>query len=513
MGSYENIIKLEEMKKKVEEGDLETAQRILDTMDLKKIKNILDMKLIAEVYEGNGKYEEAKDFYLKIYEKTRSRKSLFDLLNIIIKLGDVEEAGYYYEQYERIAPDDFYNYIFRYYIEKMKGATYESLIDILEELKKREYIEKWAYELAKLYYKAGMEQKCIRECSDIILWFGEGPYVEKAKLLRSYYMGETDKEKIMQELKRRAESKGAMPAYSSDTEPELSLESENADEESKSNEEDSGEKEPGHRIHEDLEYNLSRDVQYYMNEEAAAYAGYEEAYAEYREATAYSEYEEAGYYEQAGYDASEAAEYDYSYNSDYTYDYSYKHAGSDEEQPEAFLADENIAESGNEYDLFAWLDDKYGFEPYELFGDYLKDEEIKLQLIQCLENILVDENNNILMLISGTAGSGKTSLAKKLAIFLNIIGRLKSQKLAKISAEKLNTIDIFTKKEVIKDCCLVIENASSLTESTLERVLELSNELPSALPVVFEENTEKINKLFEEHPVLMDLLQNRIYLQ
>ena len=498
MGSYENIIKLEEMKKKVEEGDLETAQRILDTMDLKKIKNILDMKLIAEVYEGNGKYEEAKDFYLKIYEKTRSRKSLFDLLNIIIKLGDVEEAGHYYEQYERLAPDDFYNYIFRYYIEKMKGATYESLIDILEELKKREYIEKWAYELAKLYYKAGMEQECIRECSDIILWFGEGPYVEKAKLLRSYYMGEADKEKIMQEIKRRAESKASMPAYSSDT--ELSLESENDDEESEGNKEDRSEEEAEDSIPDELEYNLSRDVQYYMNEEADDYAGYEKA----------------GYYEQngqAGYDNVETAEYDYPNDYNYTYDYSYEYAGSNEDQPEAFSADESITDNSNEYDIFAWLQDNYGIDPYELFGDYLNNEEIKLQLIQCLENILIDESNNILMLISGSEQSGKTSLAKKFAIFLNNIGRLRTQKLAKISADKLNTVDIFTKKDIIKDCCLVIENASSLTENTLERVLELSNELPSALPVIFEENTQKLNKLFEEHPVLMDLLQNRIYLQ
>jgi len=498
MGSYENIIKLEEMKKKVEEGDLETAQRILDTMDLKKIKNILDMKLIAEVYEGNGKYEEAKDFYLKIYEKTRSRKSLFDLLNIIIKLGDVEEAGHYYEQYERLAPDDFYNYIFRYYIEKMKGATYESLIDILEELKKREYIEKWAYELAKLYYKAGMEQECIRECSDIILWFGEGPYVEKAKLLRSYYMGEADKEKIMQEIKRRAESKASMPAYSSDT--ELSLESENDDEEREGNKEDRSEEEAEDSIPDELEYNLSRDVQYYMNEEADDYAGYEKA----------------GYYEQngqAGYDNMETAEYDYPNDYNYTYDYSYEYAGSNEDQPEAFSADESITDNSNEYDIFAWLQDNYGIDPYELFGDYLNNEEIKLQLIQCLENILIDESNNILMLISGSEQSGKTSLAKKFAIFLNNIGRLRTQKLAKISADKLNTVDIFTKKDIIKDCCLVIENASSLTENTLERVLELSNELPSALPVIFEENTQKLNKLFEEHPVLMDLLQNRIYLQ
>ena len=181
-------------------------QKILDTMDIKKIKNILDMNLLAEVYEANGRYEEAKDLYLNIYKKAHSRKSLFKLINILIKLNDSREAEYYFEQYERIAPDDFYNYIFRYYIEKIKGGTYESLIAILEELKKKEYIEKWAYELAKLYYKAGMEEECIRECSDIVLWFGEGTYVEKAKILRSYYAGEADKEWIMREFKRRSKS-------------------------------------------------------------------------------------------------------------------------------------------------------------------------------------------------------------------------------------------------------------------------------------------------------------------
>lgn len=470
MGSYENIIKLEEMKKKVEEGDLETAQRILDTMDLKKIKNILDMKLIAEVYEGNGKYEEAKDFYFKIYEKTGSRKSLFDLLNIIIKLNDAEEAQYYYEQYERIAPDDFYNYIFRYYIEKMKGATYESLIEILKELKKNEYIEKWAYELAKLYYKAGMEQECINECSDIILWFGEGPYVEKAKLLRSYYMGETDKDEIIQELKRRAESKDDGHDLSSDTEQEHPLKSENADEK-KDNEDDGSVGKREDNPTDDLEYNLSRDVRHYLNEEAVTDAGYED--------NGYN-----GQDEQAGLNASET--------------------------PEEISADESNAGSSEENELFTWLKSTYDFDPHVLFADYLNDEEIKLQLVQCLENILMDESNNVLILIGGPARFEKTDLAKKLAIFLNIIGRLKTQKLAKISADKLNTIDIFTKKDLIKDCCLVIEDASSLTESTLESALELSNELPDALPVVFEENIDKINKLFEEHPVLMDLLQNRI---
>jgi tetratricopeptide (TPR) repeat protein len=205
MGSYENIVKIEEMKKKVDEGDLLSAQKILDTMDIRKIKNTTDLNLIAEVYSQNERYEEAEELYHKIYEKTKSRKSLFQLIDTLIKLNNAEEADLYLDQYNKLAPEDFYNYVFRYKIDKIKGETFEHLIGILEELKKTEYTEKWAYELAKLYYKAGMEDKCIRECSDIVLWFGEGTYVEKAKILRSYYSGETDKDRIMDEIKRRAE--------------------------------------------------------------------------------------------------------------------------------------------------------------------------------------------------------------------------------------------------------------------------------------------------------------------
>ncbi|HWT76092.1 MAG TPA: hypothetical protein VN258_15430, partial [Mobilitalea sp.] len=205
MGSYENIVKIEEMRRKVDEGDLLSAQKVLDTMELRKIKNITDLSLIAEVYTGNERYEEAAELYLKINDKVKSRKSLFQLIDIMIKLNNAEEAQEYLKQYQKIAPKDFYNYIFQYKIDKMKGESFEHLIGIMEELKQTEYMEKWAYELAKLYYKAGMEKECIKECTDIELWFGEGTYVEKAKILKSYYSGETDKDTIMEKIKLRAE--------------------------------------------------------------------------------------------------------------------------------------------------------------------------------------------------------------------------------------------------------------------------------------------------------------------
>ncbi|MDD4565976.1 MAG: tetratricopeptide repeat protein [Eubacteriales bacterium] len=206
MGVYENIVKIEEMRKKMGEGDYETALKILNTISLKKIKNTSDLSIMAEVYKENGRYEEAMELLLKVYQKFKTRKVLFQLVTLSIKMLNVPDAEYYLKEYEKMAPKDFYNYIFRYRIDKLKGEPYEKLIDTLVTLKNTEYIEKWAYELAKLYYKAGMEEACIQECSDIILWFGEGNYVEKAKMLKAYYSGETDKEKMIEELKRRAKA-------------------------------------------------------------------------------------------------------------------------------------------------------------------------------------------------------------------------------------------------------------------------------------------------------------------
>ncbi|NLK73918.1 MAG: hypothetical protein GX288_01330 [Clostridiales bacterium] len=206
MGRYEIIVKVEEMKKRLDEKEFLSALKILETMDLRKVKNLNDIRVVADVYNLNGRYEEAIELYQKIYNKSKSRKVLFQLVSLSIKCHMIEEAERYLEEYERIAPRDISKYIFRYKLDKIKGEPYEVQIISLEEFKKVEYVEKWAYELAKLYYKIGDKDLCIRECSDIILWFGEGSYVEKAKLLRAYCSGEMDKSTIIEDIKRKASS-------------------------------------------------------------------------------------------------------------------------------------------------------------------------------------------------------------------------------------------------------------------------------------------------------------------
>ena len=203
MGSYGIIVKKEEVRKRVQKGDFNSAQKIIDTMALKKVKNIADLILFADIYAHNERYDEAMELLNRVYKKSKTRRVLFKMVSVSIKRKDIEDAQYFLQEYELAAPDDYNIFIFRYKIDKMKKEPYNVLIDSLKKLKKYIYMEK-CYELAKLYYKAGMEKECIEECSEIILWFGEGSYVEKAKFLKAYYLGEMDKDEMINMLKNRA---------------------------------------------------------------------------------------------------------------------------------------------------------------------------------------------------------------------------------------------------------------------------------------------------------------------
>ena len=192
MERYNTIVKIEEIRRLTENGEIERAVRAADTVEYERLRTVSDLSVLAEAYIRGKEFGKARRIYEKIFERSRSRRVAMQLVNLSIKLKDIEAAEEYLEEFTKIAPDDFYRYIFRYSIDKLKGEPYEVLIESLEKLKKKEYIEKWAYELAKLYHKAGMDRKCVDECSDIILWFGEGQYVDRAKALRSYYYGELD---------------------------------------------------------------------------------------------------------------------------------------------------------------------------------------------------------------------------------------------------------------------------------------------------------------------------------
>ena len=188
MDKYEYNLKLDQMKSLYAEEKYEDAADIADTINWNKIKNVNALVKAGEIYEKTERYEDSREVLLLAYDRSPiGRMIIYRLAEVAIKMGDYEGAEDYYQEFVEIAPRDSLKYVLRYDIKKAEGSSYEELIPILEELKEQEYTEEWAYELAYLYHKAGMSDKCIEACDELILWFGDGPYVERALELKMLY--------------------------------------------------------------------------------------------------------------------------------------------------------------------------------------------------------------------------------------------------------------------------------------------------------------------------------------
>lgn len=185
MDKSSNSMKIEKIRRAMEAEDFEKALDIAKTVDSARMKSAADLGVVAEAYYKNGAYDTALVYYEQIYLKNRSRRILINLINLCLKLSMADMAESYLNDFIDMAPGDFYRYIFRYRIDKLRQASYDVLIHDLECLKEENYMEDWAYELAKLYHKSGQSEKCVAECDDIILWFGEGVYVDRARGLRA----------------------------------------------------------------------------------------------------------------------------------------------------------------------------------------------------------------------------------------------------------------------------------------------------------------------------------------
>ena len=188
MDKYEYNLKLDQMKSLFAEENYEAAAELADTINWNKIKNVNALVKAGEVYEKAERYQDSRDVLLMAYDRSPiGRMIIYRLAEVAIKMNDLSAANEYYEEFVKIAPHDNMKYVLRYNIKKAQGAGYSDLIPILEEFKDQEYTEEWAYELAYLYHKAGMSDKCIDACDELILWFGDGPYVERALELKMLY--------------------------------------------------------------------------------------------------------------------------------------------------------------------------------------------------------------------------------------------------------------------------------------------------------------------------------------
>ncbi len=185
---YEYKLKLEQIHNLVEEKDYKTAAKIADTINWKKVKSASTLCMIGEIYEQTKQFEQSREVLLTAYDRSPvGRNIIYRLTMVAIKMGNLEEAQEYYEEFLEIAPHDNLKYVLRYELAKAKGAALTELITILEEFKEREFTEEWTFELAYLYHKNGNGDKCVELCDELVLWFGDGKYVEKALELKMLY--------------------------------------------------------------------------------------------------------------------------------------------------------------------------------------------------------------------------------------------------------------------------------------------------------------------------------------
>ena len=185
MDKYEFQIKTEQLGKLLKKGDYKTAAKIADSIDWRKVRNVGLLLKVAEAYEKTERYEDCYEILNIAYDCAPiGRMIVYKMVEIAVMLKDFDEAVELYKEFVRIAPHDLGRYVLKYEIYKGRGSSLEDQIAILEEYKSREYQEEWAYELAELYYKAGMHSKCVEECDDLILWFSEGEFVMKAMELK-----------------------------------------------------------------------------------------------------------------------------------------------------------------------------------------------------------------------------------------------------------------------------------------------------------------------------------------
>lgn len=188
MDKHEYRQKTEQMLMCLENKSYAAALEIAESIDWRKVKNVAVLCAVSEVYEYNGEYQKSRDILFLAYDRQPdSKKIIYRLGTLALKMGEVKEASDCYEEFMEVAPNDPNRFIFKYKILKSKNAPLEEQIAVLEEFKKAEYVEKWAFELAQLYKEAGMISECLEECDDLILWFSEGKYIYKAMELKMQY--------------------------------------------------------------------------------------------------------------------------------------------------------------------------------------------------------------------------------------------------------------------------------------------------------------------------------------
>ena len=222
MDKYEYKIRLQEIKDLIAKGEYAEAATIADSIDWIRVKSVMVLCTISDLYKINRRLEDARDLLLLAYDRYPGGRSIvYSLCELSIKMGDVVQAVEYYKEFVQIAPKDSGRYILQYKLYEAQDVSIEERIEVLKELKSRDYTEKWAYELAYLYHRIGLATKCVEECDQLILWFGEGRYVMKAMELKMLHEPLTpSQEEKYAEMKNKIAREAAGEEYEEEQEPQ-----------------------------------------------------------------------------------------------------------------------------------------------------------------------------------------------------------------------------------------------------------------------------------------------------
>lgn len=484
MDKYEFNLRIDQIKKKIASEDFETAMKIADTIDWRRVRNINILSMVSGVYEKNGEYQEAKDILLLAFERApMGKRLLYKLAELAIKEGSPDEAEDYYREFCELAPEDPRQYILRYLILGAKGAPVEQLIHTLEQYCNVELDEKWLYELAELYNAAHMEQLCVMTCDKIMLMFGTGKYVDKAIDLKVQYAPLTDYQMDLVENKDKYEAR--LKAV-------------------------------------ETEYNKKKPMVLPIDEEdAQAEQEAEDAYV-YQQEAAYTkepELEEEMLEEQpeAVFDDEEAGEEE-AFSEAVQEPEEEPELSCEEEEPEADSEPEVSSEpeiasgsSKEEETLRAQLHEAEAQEDLakemsRLAEEHGYSEETQAAQTQVLADIRhlkkgpMYSGSNHLMIEADEPEKGFELAVKTLKRIHQETGA--KNQAAKITGARLNNRGIFTLSDKLTGKDLIIEQAGDMNESILQELNQLMARDETGMSVVLIDTAERLEELHKTYPGL-----------
>ena len=492
MDKYEFNIKVEQIKKLVSKSDYETAMKIADTIDWRRVRNVNILSMVAGIYEKNGEFQEAKDILLLAFERAPiGKRLLYKLAELALKEGSTEEAEDYYKEFCDMAADDPRQYILRYMILKAKGAPVEQLIHTLEQYCNAELDEKWMYELAELYNKAGMEQLCVMTCDKIMLMFGLGKYVDKAMELKLQYapLNKYQMDLVENKDKYEAKLKAVEQEYHQGTSFVQPVE--NTDRRQLGREEE------------------AEDENVYAEETREPETGYEQEYPEDEEPEEYEE--EPGPEEtpavtiqEDDVTEDEAAVEDSEYEKNAAAVSEENMDSEDEAVYETAAADEDIRARLHE----AQAQEKLAREMSKLSAAAMEEETLEDEMgqtraltdIRELRKGPVYSGSNHLMIEAEAPEKGLELAIEALRKIHKETG-IKNQA-AKISGEKLNRRGVFALADKLTGKDLIIENAGDMTEAILQELNQLMARDETGMNVVLIDTAKRLEELHRVYPGL-----------